>query len=103
MYAAAGGHTHAVEALASTGANLNIQDKVSCSSHPTAVVCIATWHYQRCSGGFLSSITVHTCTLLPPQDGDTALMWATLWGRSETLHVLVQHSADLNVQNMVCM
>ena len=45
--------------------------------------------------------TVHTCIILPPQDGLTALMLATLKGHSETVSVLVQHGADLNVQNKV--
>ena len=47
--------------------------------------------------------SIHTCTILPPQDGSTALMLAALMGRSETVHVLVQLGADLNVQNKVCM
>ena len=46
-------------------------------------------------------LTVHTCIVLPPQYGLTALMLATLKGHSETVSVLVQHGADLNVQNMV--
>ena len=103
MLAAMGGHTHTVEALARAGTHLNIGDGVSCSSCSTAVECIAACHYQHCSGGLCPLFTVHTCTVLPPQDGRTALMWATLWGRSETVLVLVQLGADLNVQNKVCM
>ena len=46
---------------------------------------------------------VHGYTVLPPQDGCTALMDATLEDHSETVRVLVQLGADLNVQNKVCM
>ena len=42
-------------------------------------------------------------TVLPPQGGSTALMEAALGGRSETVRVLVQLGADLNVQDKVCM
>ena len=45
--------------------------------------------------------TAHTCIILPPQDGLTALMLATLEGHSETVNVLVQCGADPNVQNKV--
>ena len=45
IWAAVGGHTHTVEALARAGADLNIGDKVSCSSCSTAVECIAACHY----------------------------------------------------------
>ena len=104
MCAAMGGHTHTVEALARAGAHLNIGDyEVSCSSCSTAVECIAACHYQHCSGGLCPLFTVHTRTVLPPQGGRTALMWAALRGRSETVRVLVQLGADLNVQNVVCM
>ena len=103
ILAAKGGHTHTVEALARAGTDLNIGDEVSCSSCSTAVECIATCHYQHCSGGLCPLFTAHTCTVLPPQFGRTALMWATLKGRSETVRVLVQLGADLNVQDKVCM
>ena len=103
MCAAMGGHTHTVEAVARAGAHLNIGDRVSCSSCSTAVECIAACHYQHCSGGLCPLFTVHTCTVLPPQDGSTALMLAALEGHSEPVHVLVQLGADLNVQNKVCM
>ena len=103
MRAAWGGHTHTVEALARAGADLNIGDEVSCSSCSTAVECIAACHYQHCSGGLCPLFTVHTCTVLPPQYGDTALMEAALRGHSETVRVLVQLGADLNVQDKVCM
>ena len=102
MCGAEGGHTHTVEALARAGADLNIGDEVSCSCS-TAVECIAACHYQHCSGGLCPLFTVHTCTVLPPQGGLTALMWATVRGDSETVRVLVQLGADLNVQNEVCM
>lgn len=36
------------------------------------------------------------------QYGHTALMWATLFGHSETVSVLVQLGVDLNVQDKVC-
>ena len=49
----------------------------------------------------MSVFTVHPCIVLPSQDGLTALMLATLKGRSETVSVLVQYGADLNVQNKV--
>ena len=101
MCAAAGGHTHTVEALARAGADLNIGNVVSCSSCSTAVVCIAACHYQHCSGGLCPLFTVHTCTVL--QDGRTALMEAAQGGHSETVRVLVQLGADLNVQTKVCM
>jgi len=102
MCAAEGGHTRTVEALSRAGADLNIGDKVSCSSCCTAVVCIAACHYQHCSGGLCPLSTVHTCTILPPQYGSiTAVMRATLWGHSETVRVLIQLGADLNVQNEV--
>ena len=103
MCAAKGSHTQTVEALARASADLNIGDGVSCSSCSTAVECIAACHYQHCSGGLCPLFTVHTCTVLPPQDGHTALMWAALRGHSETVRVLVQHGADLNVQDKVCM
>ena len=99
-----GGHTHTVEALARAGADLNIGDEASCSSCSTAVECIAACHYQHCSGGLCPLFTVHTCTVLyKKQDGHTALMEAGLRGHSETVRVLVQHGADLNVQDKVCM
>ena len=95
-----GGGGHTVEALARAWADLNIGDEVSCSSCSTAVECIAACHYQHCSGGLCPLFTVHTCTVLPPQNGYTALMVS---GYSETVHVLVQLGADLNIQNKVCM
>ena len=103
ILAAVGGHTHTVEALAKAGADLNIGDEVSCSSCSTAVEFIAACHYQHCSGGLCPLFTVHTCTVLPPQYGRTALMLAALMGHSETVRVLVQHGVDLNVQDEVCM
>ena len=103
MVATKRGHTHTVEALARAGADLNIGGEVSCSSCSTAVECIAACHYQHCSGGLCPLFTVHTCTVLPPQAGATALMEAALRGHSETVRVLVQHGADLNVQIEVCM
>ena len=103
ILAAEGGHTHTVEALARAGADLNIGDKVSCSSCSTAVECIAACHYQHCSGGLCPLFTAHTCTVLPPQHGDTALMEAARRGHSETVRVLVEVGADLNVQNKVRM
>ena len=45
----------------------------------------------------------HTYVYYTQYAGHTALMEATLRGHSETVHVLVQHSADLNVQDKVCM
>ena len=102
--AAMRGHTHTVETLAMGGGDLNIgDDVVSCSSCSTAVECIAACHYQHCSGGLCPLFTVHTCTVLPPQFGRTALMWATLRDHSGTVRVLVQLGADLNVQDKVCM
>ena len=104
MEAAKGGHTHTVETLARAGADLNIRDKVSCSSCSTTVVCIAACHYQHCSESLCPLFTVHTCIILPPQYyGGTALMEATQYGYSETVNVLVQLGADLNVQDKVCM
>ena len=103
ILATEGGHTHTVEALARAGADLNIGDEVSCSSCSTAVECIAACHYQHCSGGLCPLFTVHTCTVLPPQFGRTALMEAARRGHSGTVRVLVQLGADLNVQDKVCM
>ena len=103
MCAAMGGHTHTVEALARAGADFNIGGEVSCSSCSTAVECIAACYYQHCSGGLCPLFTVHACTVLPPQDGRTALMLAALMGHSETVRVLVQLGADLNVHSKVCM
>ena len=103
MMVAVRGHTHTVKALARARADLNIQDEVSCSSCSTTVVCIAACHYQHCSESLCPLFTVHTCIILPPQDGHTALMRAALEGRSETVSVLVQLGADLNVQDKVCM
>ena len=103
MCAAKGGHTHTVEALARAGADLSIGDEVSCSSCSTTVECIAACHYQHCSGGLCPLFTAHTCTVLPPQRGCTALIEAALMGHSETVRVLVQYGADLNVRDEVCM
>ena len=59
--------------------------------------------FQYCSESFCCLFTVNTCTciLLPPQRGLTALMYATLKGHSETVRVLVDYGADLNVKNKV--
>ena len=43
MWAAMGDHTHTIVVLARMGANIDIQDWVSCRS--TAVVCIAACQY----------------------------------------------------------
>ena len=38
---------------------------------------------------------------LPFQDGETALMRASQWGRMECVKVLLNRSADVNMQDMV--
>ena len=35
------------------------------------------------------------------QDGDTALIWASLSGHAEVVSILIQASASLNIQNQV--
>ena len=61
-------------------------------------VCVRVYMYMN---GFYP-LTVHTYVYYT-QYGSTALMWAALNGHSETVHVLVQLGADLNVQDKVCM
>ena len=89
MWAAKGGHTSAVSVLAQAGAGLDIQDEVR----------ELTWLTTRESHCPL--FTAHTCIILPPQYGLTALMYATLKDHSETVSVLVQCGAHPNVQNKV--
>ena len=48
-------------------------------------------------------LTVYAYVYYTQHGGRTALMLAALEGNSETVRVLVQLGADLNVQDKVCM
>lgn len=93
-----------MEVLIQKRANLNIQDRV-CSFATVVNITACMLFYISPTMRFIVfySLYIHVCMLyyIPPQDGLTALMCATLENHSETVSVLVEYGADLNVQNKV--
>ena len=45
----------------------------------------------------------HTCSHIFPQDGSTALIWASKNGFLDVVKALIQHGADANAVNNVSM
>ena len=83
MAAAGRGHTEVVTQLLEAGANTNLQDQVQIITQVGVHWLMTLAHYHV------------------PQEGDTAVIRATLGHHPDTLQKLVRAGADLNLCNKV--
>ena len=83
MYAAMKGHTEVVTQLLEAGANTDLQDQVQIITQVGVHWLMTLAHYHV------------------PQEGDTAVIHATLGHHPDTLQQLVRAGADLNLCNKV--
>ena len=103
MKAVREGRTKVVPLLLKAGANTDLQHKVCQFIHEsTGMVYKACPTNPRPSTYLMTYIHIIFVVSHFTQDGDTPLMMATRWGRTEVVSLLLEAGANIHLQNMVC-